>query len=126
MQVPESIQQGNSLHVYVSGDCEESVGAAYLHQFDIDFTAFLKARAEEIVDGGCMLIYLPGRNAGTHMKEEQGILGYLAHNVDCAFEELVNEVGIIEREKWESFNIPYFGPNSREMESIVKREGSFA
>ncbi|GLJ28215.1 hypothetical protein SUGI_0554240 [Cryptomeria japonica] len=70
----ESIQQRSSPHVYISSYCEESVGAAYLHQFDIDFTAFLKARAEEIIDGGCMFIYLTGRNEGTHIKEEQGIL----------------------------------------------------
>lgn len=34
--------------------------------------------------------------------------------------------GVIEKDKWESFNIPYFSPNSEEVESILKKEGSFA
>ncbi|XP_059077714.1 indole-3-acetate O-methyltransferase 1 isoform X2 [Cryptomeria japonica] len=124
-EVPESVQQRRSPRVYVSGDFEESVGAAYLvQQFDKDFTAFLKARAEELVDGGCMFVSLPGRNEGTHMMEEQGICGFVARQIECAFEELVNE-GIVEKEKWESFKIPFFGSNSDEEESIVKKEGSF-
>ncbi|XP_057864398.2 indole-3-acetate O-methyltransferase 1 isoform X1 [Cryptomeria japonica] len=124
-RVPESVQQRRSPRVYVSGDFEESVGAAYLvQQFDKDFTAFLKARAEELVDGGCMFVSLPGRNEGTHMMEEQGICGFVARQIECAFEELVNE-GIVEKEKWESFKIPFFGSNSDEEESIVKKEGSF-
>ncbi|GLJ28212.1 hypothetical protein SUGI_0554100 [Cryptomeria japonica] len=123
-QVPESVQQRSSPRVYVSGDCEESVGAAYLQQFDKDFTAFLKARAQEIVDGGCMFLSLPGRNEGTHIMEEQGPCGFVARQIECAFEELVNE-GIVEKEKWESFKMPFFSPNSDEVESIVKKEGSF-
>ncbi|GLJ28206.1 hypothetical protein SUGI_0554030 [Cryptomeria japonica] len=123
-QVPESVQQRSSPRVYVSGDCEASVGAAYLQQFDKDFTAFLKARAEEIVDGGYMFVSLPGRNEGTHIMEEQGPCGFVARQIECAFEELVNE-GIVEKEKWETFKIPFFGPNSDEVERIVKKEGSF-
>ncbi|XP_057868367.2 indole-3-acetate O-methyltransferase 1-like [Cryptomeria japonica] len=91
-QVPESVQQRRSPRVYVSNDCEEVVGAAYLHQFNTDFTAFLNTRAREIVDGGSMFISLVGRNAGTQLMEEQGILGNIARHLEYAFEELVNEV----------------------------------
>ncbi|XP_057864405.1 indole-3-acetate O-methyltransferase 1-like [Cryptomeria japonica] len=140
--VPESVQQRSSPRVYVSGDCEASVGAAYLQQFDKDFTAFLKARAEEIVDGGYMFVSLPGRNEGTHITEEQGPCGFVSRQIEFAFEELVNEVDtmlshfflvclflynscIVEKEKWETFKIPFFGPNLDEVERIVKKEGSF-
>ncbi|XP_059076995.1 indole-3-acetate O-methyltransferase 1-like [Cryptomeria japonica] len=123
-QVPESVQQRRSPRVYVSNDCEGIVGAAYLHQFNTDFTAFLNARAREIVDGGSMFISLVGRNAGTQLMEEQGILGNIARHLEYAFEELVNE-DIVEREKWKSFYIPWFGPSLEEVESIVKKEGSF-
>lgn len=123
-KVPESVQQRSSSHVYVSSDCEEAVGAAYLQQFDTDFTRFLDARAEEIVDGGCVFISLVGRNEGTRIMEEQGTLGDIACHFEYAFEELVNE-GFIEKEKWESFNLPWFGPNPEELESIVKRQGAF-
>ncbi|XP_057832427.2 indole-3-acetate O-methyltransferase 1-like [Cryptomeria japonica] len=122
--VPESVQQTNSPHVYVSSDCEEAVGFAYLQQFDIDFTLFLNARTEETVDGGCVFISLVGRNGETHIMEEQGTLGDIACHFEYAFQELVNE-GFIEKEKWESFNLPCFGPNPEEFESIVKRQGSF-
>lgn len=81
--------------MYVSTDCEEAVGAAYLQQFNRDFTAFLNARAREMVDGGCMFIAMPGRNAGSQLKEEQGILGNIARHLEYAFEELVNEVYIM-------------------------------
>ncbi|GLJ28232.1 hypothetical protein SUGI_0554550 [Cryptomeria japonica] len=123
-KVPESVQQTSSPHVYVSSDCEEAVGAAYLQQFDTDFTSFLTARAEETVDGGCVFISLVGRNGGTHIMEEQGTLGDIACHFEYAFQELVNE-GFIEKEKWESFNLPWFGPNPEELESIVKRQGAF-
>ncbi|XP_057868355.2 indole-3-acetate O-methyltransferase 1-like [Cryptomeria japonica] len=123
-QVPESVQQRRSPRVYVSSDCEEAVGAAYLHQFNTDFTAFLNTRAREMVDGGSLLISLVGRNAGTQLTEEQGILGNIAGHLEYAFEELVNE-GIVEKEKYKSFYIPWFGPSSEEVESIVKREGLF-
>ncbi|GLJ28373.1 hypothetical protein SUGI_0558270 [Cryptomeria japonica] len=97
-QVPESVQQRRSPRVYVSIDCEEEMGAAYLHQFSTDFTAFLNARAREIVDGGCMFISLVGRNVGIQLMEEQGMLVNIARHLEYAFEELVNE-GIIEKEK---------------------------
>ncbi|XP_057832428.2 indole-3-acetate O-methyltransferase 1-like [Cryptomeria japonica] len=112
--VPESVQQTNSPHVYVSSDCEEAVGVAYLQQFDTDFTSFLNARAEETVDGGCVFISLVGRNGGTHIMEERGALGDINCHFECAFQELVNE-GFIEKEKWESFNLPCFGPNPEDM-----------
>ncbi|GLJ28193.1 hypothetical protein SUGI_0553770 [Cryptomeria japonica] len=124
-QVPESVQQRRSPRAYVSSECEEGVAAAYLHQFDTNFSSFLKARAEEIVEGGCMFISLIGRNADTHIMEDQGVLGYSARHLEYAFEALVME-GIITKEKWESFNLPWFNPNLKEVESIVKREGSFA
>jgi hypothetical protein len=92
MQVPESVQQRSSPRAYISSDCGEGVAAAYLQQFDVDLTAFLKARAEEMVDRGCVFISMYGRNAGTQIEEEQGLLGFAARLLEYAFEELVNEV----------------------------------
>ncbi|GLJ28228.1 hypothetical protein SUGI_0554470 [Cryptomeria japonica] len=123
-KVPEAVRERRSPRVYVSSDCEEAVGGAYLHQFNTDFTRFLNARAEETVYGGCVFISLVGRNGGTHIMEEQGTLGDISRHFEYAFQELVNE-GFIEKEKWESFNLPWFGPNPEEVESIVKRQGAF-
>ncbi|KAH9305451.1 hypothetical protein KI387_009855, partial [Taxus chinensis] len=74
--------------VYVSS---ESAGNAFLQQFDADLTAFLKARAEEMVGGGCMFFTLVGRNAGAHIMKDPGTLGDIALHFNYAFQELVNE-----------------------------------
>ena len=92
MQVPEFVQHRRSPRVYVSGDSEEGVADAYVEQFDRDFTAFLRGRAEEMVEGGCMFISLIGRNENTHIMEDQGVLGHNARHLEYAFEALVKEV----------------------------------
>jgi len=123
-QVPDSVVDRNSPAwnggaVYISRD---EVGAAYLSQFRKDFSAFLAARAGEMVSGGYMFICLAGRNS-VDIKEQSGI-GHISHYMEAAFEELINE-GMIEKEKMDSFNLPIFCPNVEELESIVKMEKSF-
>eukprot|EP00253_Pinus_taeda_P023841 PITA_23841 len=123
-QVPASVQDRNSPvwnsgHVYISSD---AVANAYLDQFRQDFTAFLEARAEEIIPGGCMFIALVGRSSGD-AKEQRGFSA-CAHYMEAAFKELVDE-GLIEEEKLDSFNIPFYDPSVEELQSIVKTENSF-
>ena len=91
-QVPASVEDRSSPawnggHVYISSD---AVADAYLNQFKQDFAAFLEARAEEIIPGGCMFIALLGRNSAD-IKEQSG-LGACAFHLEAAFQELVNEV----------------------------------
>ena len=90
--MPETVRERRSPHVYITSDCEEDVAAAYLDQFKTDFTSFLKARAEEMVDGGGMFICLTDRKEGSNIVDEQGVCGFVAHQIESAFEELVNEV----------------------------------
>nr|ABK26547.1 unknown [Picea sitchensis] len=123
-KVPDCVVDRNSPAwnggaVYISRD---EVGAAYLSQFRKDFSAFLEARAEEMVPGGCMFICLTGRNS-VDIKEQSGI-GHISHYMEAAFEELIKE-GMIEKEKMDLFNLPIFCPNVEELESIVKMEKSF-
>jgi len=123
-QVPAGVEDRcspawNGGHVYISSD---AVADAYLTQFKLDFGAFLGARAEEIIPGGCMFTALPARNSGD--KEDQGGLGEFALHLEEAFEELVNE-GLIEKEKLDSFNIPFYGPTMDELQSVVETEKSF-
>lgn len=126
-QAPESVEDKNSRawsgsRVFVSNDCDDAVGAAYLAQFDKDFTAFLSARAVEMISGGCVFIALPGRNHGFQM--EQSTAGDTARFLEYAFQDLVNE-GLVEKEKLDSFNIPMFCPSPEELQSIIEREMSF-
>lgn len=123
-QVPASIEDRcspawNGGHVYISSD---EVADAYLNRFKQDFATFLGARAEEIIPGGCLFIALLARNS-TDIKEQSG-LGDCAFHLEVAFQEMVKE-GLIEEEKLDSFNIPYYGPSVGELKIIVETENSF-
>eukprot|EP01018_Ginkgo_biloba_P003397 Gb_02312 [translate_table: standard] len=100
----------------------EAVAAAYLRQFTTDFTAFLEARSEEIVPEGSLFIALVGRNSCE--VNHQDCLANIACHLEAAFDDLAAE-GLIEEEKKESFNIPFFGPNVEELKKIVEMENSF-
>eukprot|EP01018_Ginkgo_biloba_P003402 Gb_02311 [translate_table: standard] len=123
-QVPEGVEDKkcpawNGGGIFISN---EAVAAAYLRQFTTDFTAFLEARAEEIVPEGSLFIALVGRNSCE--VKHQDCLANIACHLEAAFDDLVAE-GLIEEEKKESFNIPFFGPNVEELKKIVEMENSF-
>eukprot|EP01018_Ginkgo_biloba_P003405 Gb_41559 [translate_table: standard] len=118
-QVPESVEDKwspawNGGGIFISS---EAVGAAYLCQFTTDFTAFLEARAEEIVPEGSLFISLLGRNS-CDAKHQDGFAN-IARHLEAAFNDLVAE------EKKELFNIPFFDPNVEEVKKIVEMENSF-
>eukprot|EP00253_Pinus_taeda_P027788 PITA_27788 len=120
-QVPASIEDRcspswNGGHVFISSD---EVADAYINRFKQDFATFLGARAEEIIPGGCMFIALLARNS-TDINEQSG-LGDCAFHLEVAF----HEMGLIEEEKLDSFNIPYYGPSVGEVKIIVEMENSF-
>eukprot|EP00253_Pinus_taeda_P033185 PITA_33185 len=123
-QVPASIEDRtspawNGGHVYISSD---AVADAYLNQFKQDFAAFLGARAEEIIPGGYAFIAILARDS-VDIKEQSG-LGSCAFHLEAALKELVNE-GLIEEEKLDSFNIPFYGPSLEELKIVVETENSF-
>lgn len=123
-QVPASVENRNSVawndgHVHISSD---TVADAYLNQFKQDFASFLEARAQEIVPGGFMFIALPVRSSADI--KQQGGLGAYAGHLETEFKELVNE-GLIDKEKLDSFNIPFYASSVEELQSIVEAEHSF-
>jgi hypothetical protein len=124
LQVPASVKERSSPtwndgRIYISSDV---VGNAYLDQFRQDFTDFLEARAEEINPSGCMFIGLLGHNY-VDVKEQSG-LGACAYHLEASFQNLVNQ-GLIDEEKLDSFNMPFYGPSAEELQSIIKMEKSF-
>jgi hypothetical protein len=56
--------------------------------------------------------------------KEQGIIGYISHPMEAAFEELIKG-GMIEKEKMDSFNLPVLCPNVEALENILRMEKSF-
>ncbi|KAG5552092.1 hypothetical protein RHGRI_010247 [Rhododendron griersonianum] len=87
----------NKGKIYCAGN-EEGVTKAYFGQFQADMDAFLKARAQELVVGGLVVIQIPGVP-------------------DCA--------GVISEEKMDSFNFPLYMPSSKEVETVVEMNKCF-
>jgi len=62
---------------------------AYYKQFQIDFSLFLKCRAEEIVEGGCMIITFVGRKSDNPTSKE---CCYIWELMAMALNDMVLEV----------------------------------
>lgn len=124
-QVPPEILEKNSVtsdkgKIFCGGS--RAVGKAYFHQYQKDFNAFLRARAEEMVGGGRMLLLLLGR--APREPTDQGFMAFSWELLESSLNDLVSE-GLIEEEKLDSFNLPLFCPCREEVSSEVAREASF-
>jgi jasmonate O-methyltransferase len=124
-QVPPEILEKNSVtsdkgKIFCGGS--RAVGKAYFHQYQKDFNAFLRARAEEMVGGGRMLLLLLGR--APREPTDQGFMAFSWEVLESSLNDLVSR-GLIEEEKVESFNIPLYCPCPEEASNEVDREGSF-
>ncbi|KAH7566368.1 hypothetical protein JRO89_XS08G0145900 [Xanthoceras sorbifolium] len=117
-QVPEGLES-NRGNIYMASTSPESVLKAYYQQFEKDFSLFLKCRSEELVTGGRMVLTFLGRKSEDPSSKEC-----------CYIWELMamalNDMGLIEEEKMDSFNIPQYTPSPFEIKSQVLKEGSFA
>jgi len=118
----KSSRSWNDKRVFISKDGPMEVAEAYLAQFQKDFSSFLVARAQEIVKGGCMFIYLSGRDTGD--PRDQGASGVIGDTLEAAFNDMVAQ-GLIEVEKLYSFNLPFFAPCVEEVIAEFEKEGSF-
>lgn len=118
----KSSRSWNGKRVFISKDGPMEVAEAYLAQFQKDFASFLTARAQEIVKGGCMFIYLSGRD--TANPRDQGASGVIGEILEAAFNDMLSQ-GLIEVEKLHSFNLPFFAPCAEELKAEFEKEGSF-
>ncbi|GLJ48641.1 hypothetical protein SUGI_1026160 [Cryptomeria japonica] len=126
-QVPPQVEDKNSKlwnkgRIYISEKGPAGIEDAYFAQFQEDFNCFLRARAKEVVEGGRMFLVLNGRlNAGRRRPTSSALcweaLGF-------AIQDLVSQ-GLIEEEKLNSFNMPYYDAFEDELRSEVDKEGSF-
>ncbi|XP_077210770.1 putative jasmonic acid carboxyl methyltransferase 1 [Tasmannia lanceolata] len=124
-QVPQGLQNEmgitlNKGNIYLAKTSPSSVFKAYLAEFQRDFSFFLKLRSEELIGGGRMVLTLHGRRSS------------YPYNRDCCWEPLAQALhdmvlqGVIEQEKVDSFNLPYYTPSIHELEAIIETEGSFS
>jgi jasmonate O-methyltransferase len=125
-QVPAEILEKNPVtwnkgKIFCGGE-SQAVGEAYFRQFQKDFNTFLRARADEMVGGGRMLLLLLGRTP--HDPIDQGYIALQWELLEISLNDLVKQ-GLIEEEKVDSFNIPMYCPCPEEVSNEVAREGSF-
>uniref|UniRef100_A0A803NCR3 Jasmonate O-methyltransferase n=1 Tax=Chenopodium quinoa TaxID=63459 RepID=A0A803NCR3_CHEQI len=126
VQAPSELYSGEGIptnkgNIYISKSSPKIVAKAYMAQFQQDFTQFLICRSEEVYSNGRMLLTLRGwpisSDAATWQPWELEIMAQ-------AITKLVSQ-GLIKEEKLDTFDIPYFGPNEDDIESIVHNQGSF-
>lgn len=125
-QVPPELDEAtdtplNKGSIYVSKKSPRCVLNAYLLQFQTDFSLFLRCRSEEIVSGGRMVLSFMGRTSADPTSEECCRQWDLLAQ---ALNEMVNE-GLVEEERVDSFNAPYYAPSPEEIMGEIEKEGSF-
>ncbi|XP_022132460.1 salicylate carboxymethyltransferase-like [Momordica charantia] len=118
--VPRGLEE-NKRNIYMAETSPKSVVSAYYNQFQKDFSLFLKCRAEELVEGGCMVLTLLGRRSQNPASKE---CSYIWELLALALDDMVSQ-GKIEEEKLESFHIPKYMPSPKEIKIEVAKEGSF-
>ncbi|KAI4356254.1 hypothetical protein L6164_000288 [Bauhinia variegata] len=120
-QVPEGIEN-NKGNICNSSTSPPNVKKAYYEQFQRDFSLFLTCRAEEMNEGGPMVLTLLGRKSNDPSSKEGG---YIWELLAMALNDMVVE-GIIKEEQLDSFNIPDYAPLPSEVKLEVEKEGSFS
>uniref|UniRef100_A0A0A0KT16 Uncharacterized protein n=1 Tax=Cucumis sativus TaxID=3659 RepID=A0A0A0KT16_CUCSA len=108
-QVPEGIGNKNKGKIFMSSTSPKSVVEAYYKQFQMDFSMFLKCRAEELVIGGHMILTMLGRTSEEPWSKEcTSFWEFLS----LALNTMVAE-GLVEEEKVNLFNIPNYMPSPK-------------
>ncbi|XP_021743511.1 caffeine synthase 1-like [Chenopodium quinoa] len=111
----------NKRNIYISETSSRPVAIAYRDQFEQDFIQFLKCRSKEVVTNGSMLLTLRGRPCSSDSFTWTSFeFKIFIKALTC----LVSE-GLINEEMLDNFDFPCYFANTEELESIVKKEGSF-
>ncbi|ESW28067.1 hypothetical protein PHAVU_003G256100 [Phaseolus vulgaris] len=120
-KVPEGVD--NKGNIYIGRTSPTNVVRAYYDQFQRDFCLFLKCRAEELVEGGRMVLTFLGRSNEDPCSKNN--LCYIWELMASALNDMVSQ-GMIKEEQVDSFNIPQYTPSPSEVELEVLNEGSFS
>ncbi|XP_039161297.1 probable S-adenosylmethionine-dependent methyltransferase At5g38100 [Eucalyptus grandis] len=101
----------------------EEVIKAYAAQFAKDMEVFLRARAQEIVLGGLMMLTCVTRRDGALHSE-----AFANRSLDLLESCLVDMVkkGNISEERMDEFNLPMYYASPQEMKEAVERNGHFS
>ncbi|KAK6227853.1 hypothetical protein SCA6_000193 [Theobroma cacao] len=111
----------NKGKIYMSKTSPPAVREGYLSQFEEDFSSVLRFRSPELAPDGRMVLILNGRQSADPTEKD---ICYLWDLLAEALSYLVSE-GLIDEEKLDSFNVPYYNPSQEEVERVIDKEGSF-
>ncbi|XP_073108614.1 probable methyltransferase TCM_000336 [Elaeis guineensis] len=114
----EPINKGK---MYISHTSPPAVAIAYFNQFQKDFTCFLKSRSAELVCGGQMVLAMLGRKSQDHNDKSTTFLWEVLAQ---SFALMVSQK-IVNEEKVDAYNVPFYAPSTKEIEDEVQKEGSF-
>ncbi|KAM3209547.1 hypothetical protein ACQJBY_063932 [Aegilops geniculata] len=124
-KVPEELSSCthvNEGNIYIGKTTPPIVIKLFQEQFKTDFELFLTLRSRELVNGGRMLLTFLGRNS-----EEMMMHG----DVSTLFELVVKSLqclvlkGRVEKEKLDSFNLPYYAPSVKEVKALINESKLF-
>ncbi|XP_021731558.1 salicylate carboxymethyltransferase-like isoform X2 [Chenopodium quinoa] len=122
-QVPRELESstGEALNkgsIYIAKTSPPEILQAYYAQFKRDFVLFLRSQAKEMVPGGRMVLTLQGSFQRNDPDSIWELLG-------STLQTMVLE-GLIEQEKLDRFNMPFYAPTVEEIKNLVEAEGSFS
>ncbi|KAM3327768.1 loganic acid O-methyltransferase [Capsicum galapagoense] len=100
--------------IHYMGTSNVEVLNAYVAQFEKDMAMFFNARAEEIVEGGMMVLVTPFESYTRLFK----FFG-------SSLMDLVNE-GKLDESLVDSFNLPMYFPSPEDMTKVVEKNGCFS
>lgn len=125
-QVPPGVESDtgvplNGGNIYISETSPPAVVKSYQEQYRRDFTTFLESRFQELGFGGRMVFTFLGR---TTERVPSGELCQLWGLLAEALNAMVLE-GIVQKEKVDAFNLPYYAPSIEEVKTVIQSVGLF-
>ncbi|KAM0902193.1 hypothetical protein ACQ4PT_019479 [Festuca glaucescens] len=112
----------NEGNIYIGKTTPPTVIKLFQEQFRKDFELFLTLRSRELVSGGRILLTFIGRKS-----EEMLMHGEVSSVLELVAKSLYHLVqkGRVEKKKLDSFNLPYYAPSMKEVNTLIKKNGLF-
>nr|CAD1842774.1 unnamed protein product [Ananas comosus var. bracteatus] len=123
LQDGSEVPLNNKGKIYISHISPPSVFEAYKKQFKRDFSLFLKCRREEVVEGGHMVLTFVARRSSNPSTPLLG--SYLWELLAKTLMDMAS-LGLIEEEKVDSFNLPWYEPSMEEVKNEITIQGLFS
>ncbi|XP_047940321.1 loganic acid O-methyltransferase-like isoform X2 [Salvia hispanica] len=109
----------NPERIHYTG-ASDAVVEAYADQFEEDMGVFLRSRAEEIVEGGIVIIIMPGVDDGVVTHD----VGIAITFLGCILMDMVKE-GMLSQDKVDTLNVPHVYPSVKQMRRAMEKNGCF-